>query len=172
MFSQSTHASIFVFADFNVHHKDWLTFSGGTDRPDELCYNFQISNDLVQMVSFPTWIPGCDSHSPALLDFFYTDPVFVLQLSSFHWKIMIMFLSQLLLTFLQAQKGMLHFIAQLKTILVLIGAVFVIIWEMFHGSISLKLVLLLLVLNFMSGSRLELMYVALIINIIAFVPIE
>ena len=26
--------------DFNVHHKDWLTFSGATDRPNELCYNF------------------------------------------------------------------------------------------------------------------------------------
>ena len=22
------------------------------------------------MVNFPTWIPGCDSHSPALLDLF------------------------------------------------------------------------------------------------------
>ena len=25
-------ANVFVFADFNVHHKDWLTFSGGADR--------------------------------------------------------------------------------------------------------------------------------------------
>ena len=25
---------------FNVHHKDWLTCSGGTDRPGELCCNF------------------------------------------------------------------------------------------------------------------------------------
>ena len=32
------------------------------------CYNFSISNDLTQMVNFPTWIPDCDSHSPALLD--------------------------------------------------------------------------------------------------------
>ena len=23
--------NIFVFGDFNVHHKDWLTYSGGTD---------------------------------------------------------------------------------------------------------------------------------------------
>ena len=29
-----------------------------------------ISNDLTQMVNFPTWIPDCDSHSLALLDFF------------------------------------------------------------------------------------------------------
>ena len=63
-------AIVFVFGDFNVHHKDWLTYSGGTDRSGELCYNFSISNHLTQMVNFPTWIPDCDSHSPALLDLF------------------------------------------------------------------------------------------------------
>ena len=63
-------ANAFVFGDFNVHHKDWLTYSGGTDRPGELCYNFSISNDLTQMVNFPIWIPDFDYHSPALLDFF------------------------------------------------------------------------------------------------------
>ena len=25
-------ANVFVFGDFNVHHKNWLTYSGGTDR--------------------------------------------------------------------------------------------------------------------------------------------
>ena len=35
-------ANVFVFGDFNVHHKDWLTYSGGTDQPGELCYNFSI----------------------------------------------------------------------------------------------------------------------------------
>ena len=59
-------ANVFVFEDFNV----WLTYSGGTDRPGELCYNFSISNDLTQIVNFPTRIPDCDSHSPALLDLF------------------------------------------------------------------------------------------------------
>ena len=63
-------ANVFVFGDFNVHHKDWLTYSGGTDRPGELCYNFSISNDLTQMVNFPAWIPDCDFHSHALLDLF------------------------------------------------------------------------------------------------------
>ena len=29
-------ANVFVFGDFNVHHKDWLTYSGETDRPGEL----------------------------------------------------------------------------------------------------------------------------------------
>ena len=55
---------------FNVHDKDWLTYSDGTDRAGELCYNFSISNDLTQMVNFHTSIPGCDSCGPALLDFF------------------------------------------------------------------------------------------------------
>ena len=61
---------MFVFGYFNIHHKDWLTYSGGTDRSGELCYNFSISNDFTQIVNFPTWIPDCDSHSPALLDLF------------------------------------------------------------------------------------------------------
>ena len=29
-------ANVFVFGDFNNNQKDWLTYSGGTDRPDEL----------------------------------------------------------------------------------------------------------------------------------------
>ena len=63
-------ANVFVFGNCHVHHKDWLTYSGGTDSPGELCYNFSISNDLTQMVKFPNLIPDCDSHSPALLDLF------------------------------------------------------------------------------------------------------
>ena len=65
-------ANVFVFGDFSIHHKDWLTYSGGADRSGELCYNFSISNDLTQMVNFPTRIPDCDSHGPALLDLFLT----------------------------------------------------------------------------------------------------
>ena len=40
--------------------------------------------------------------------------------------------------------------------------IFVIIWEMFHGRVSLNSVLLLLLVNFVSGFRLELMYISLI----------
>ena len=76
-------ANVFVFGDFNVHHKDWLTYSGGTDRPGELCYNFSISNDLTQMVNFPTWIPDCDSHSPALLDLFLSSDASVCSTMAF-----------------------------------------------------------------------------------------
>ena len=46
-------SNVFILADLNVHHKGWI-----------------ISNDLTQMVNFVTRIPDCDSHSPALLDFF------------------------------------------------------------------------------------------------------
>ena len=34
--SINSSANVFVFGDFNVHHKDWLTYSSGTDRPGEL----------------------------------------------------------------------------------------------------------------------------------------
>ena len=63
-------ANVFVFGDFNIHHKDWRTNSGGTNRPGELCYTFSITNDLTQMINFPMRIPDCDSHSPALLNLF------------------------------------------------------------------------------------------------------
>ena len=63
-------ANVFLFGNFNVHHKDWLTYSSGTDRSGELSYNFSISNDLTQMVNFPTHIPDYDSHSLTLLDLF------------------------------------------------------------------------------------------------------
>ena len=33
-------ATVFAFGHFNIHHEDCLIDSGGTDRPDELCYNF------------------------------------------------------------------------------------------------------------------------------------
>ena len=68
--SMNSSTNVFVFRAFNVHHKDWLTYPGGTDQPGELCYNFSISNDLTQMVNFHTLILDSDSLSPALLDLF------------------------------------------------------------------------------------------------------
>ena len=70
VFSINPSTTVFVFGDTNVHRKDWVTFSGSTDRSGELCYNFSVSNDLTQMVNFSTRIPDCDSHSPALFDLF------------------------------------------------------------------------------------------------------
>ena len=58
--STNPSANVSVFGVFHVHHKHWLTYSGGTDRP----------GDLTQMVNFPTRIPDCDSHNLGLLDLF------------------------------------------------------------------------------------------------------
>ena len=77
-------ANVFLFGYFNIHHKDWLIYSGGTDRPGELCYNFSISNDLTQPVNFAARIPDCDSHSPALLDFFLSSDASICSTMAFH----------------------------------------------------------------------------------------
>ena len=72
-------ANAFVFGDFNVHHKDWLTYPGGTDRSGKLCYIFSPTTLLkfptqilvfYSVSDFPTQIPDCDSDSPALFDLF------------------------------------------------------------------------------------------------------
>ena len=77
-------ANLFVFRYFNIHHKDWLTYSG-TDRSGELCYNFFISNDLTQMVNIPTFllIPDCDSQNPALLDLFISSDASICSIMAF-----------------------------------------------------------------------------------------
>ena len=125
-----------------------------------------VSSDLTQMVNFPTCIPDCDSHSSAVLDLFISSDAiaFVLHWLSLHWEILIM-LSQFPMTFQLIRNRMPHFIALFMSILVLIGMVFVIISEMLHGMIYLNLVLLLLLVNFVSGVRLKLMYISLIENI-------
>ena len=95
-------ANVFVFGDFHVHHRDWLTYSGGTDLPGEYCYNFSISNDLTQMVNFPTQIPVCHSHSPALLDLFISSDASICSTMDL--------LSQFPLTFQLIYNRMPHFI--------------------------------------------------------------
>ena len=98
--------------------------------------------------------------------FFLLMLVFVLQWLSLHWEILIMSFSQFQLTVCQTKNGMPYFITDLMTILVLIGTVYVIISEMFHGRISLNSVLLLqLLMNFVSEFRLELLYISLIVSI-------
>ena len=158
-------ANVFVFVDFNIHHKVWLTYSGRTDRSGELCYNFSISNDITQMVNFPTQILDCDSHSPALLD------LFILSDSSICFRMACFPLGKsnhVIWVFIDfwsysQRDAPFHCIA----------------YEYSHADwdglldhlrdvpwgISLNSVLLLLVLNFVSGFRLELMYIALIKSI-------
>ena len=82
-FSINPSANVFVFEDFNIHYKDWLTYSSRTDRSGELCYNFFISNNLTQTVNFPTRIPDSDSHSPPLLDFFLSSDASVCSTMAF-----------------------------------------------------------------------------------------
>ena len=50
------HAFSYFFRGFNVHHNDWLTYSGGTDRSGELCYNCFIHS--VHPPSSPTFCWG------------------------------------------------------------------------------------------------------------------
>ena len=47
---------VFVFGDFNVHHKDWVTYSGGTDRPGELCYPMTLFRWLTFLLGLLTVI--------------------------------------------------------------------------------------------------------------------
>ena len=100
--------------------------TGLTDRFGELCYNFSVSNDLTQMVNFPTQIPDCDSHSPALLDLFISSDASICSTvalpplgNSDHVVV--------LFAFHHIHNGMSHFITLLVTIFGLIGMVFVII---------------------------------------------
>ena len=51
------------------------------------------------------------------------------------------------------------------TIPMLIGTVFPILWEIFHGRVSLNSVLLQMPVNFVNGLRLELIYISLTITI-------
>ena len=104
-------ANVFVFGDFNVHHKDWLTYSGEIDGPGELCYNFSASDDLTQMVNFPTQIPDYDSHRPTLecISLFWHQYLFCNCFPSIG-KFEFMLLSQFPLTFSQIHSGMPRFI--------------------------------------------------------------
>ena len=123
-----------------------------------------ISNGLTQLVYFPTGILECDSHSLALMDLLlcFNASIFFCKgfpsfgkfwsccFLSFHWL---------------SVKLRMRCSVSSQTILMLIGTVFVMIWEMFHVKISLSLLPLLLLVNFVSGLSLELMYISLIVSI-------
>ena len=72
--STSPSANMFIFSDFNIQHKDWRTYSGETDIPDELCYDF--SNDLKWPYSdawlsyLDPWLWISQSCSSGFLSFF------------------------------------------------------------------------------------------------------
>ena len=90
-------ANVFVFGDFNVHHKDWLTYSGGTDRSVII---FLSQTILLRWLTFP--LESLTVTLTVLLFWIYLfllTLVFVLQWLSLHWEILIMLLSQFPLTF-------------------------------------------------------------------------
>ena len=124
-FSRSTHLLMFLFLETLMS----IIRTGFPILVEliNLVNSSIISNDLTQMVNFPTRIPNCDSHSLALWDLFLSSDTSIPSAMAFPpLEILIMLLSQLPLTFHQLHNRMLHFIAQLMTILVLIGMAFVI----------------------------------------------
>ena len=147
-------ANVFVFGGFNVLHKDWHIYSGGADWPGDLTQ--------LTLLRWLTFLLGSQAVILAVLlfwiYFFLLMLLFVLQWLSLHWEILIMLLAHFRSTFHQIHNRMPCFIALLMTILVLIGTDFMIISEMFHGRISLNLMVLLLLVNFVSGFGLECIY--------------
>ena len=113
------------------------------------------TKDHTQMINDSTQITGSNRNSPALVDLLTL--VFVLQWLSLHGKILIMLLPQFLLTFIQIQSGC-SFPWHSSLFSCWLGRS-VMIWEILHGRIHLNWVflLLLLLLNFASRCRLELM---------------
>ena len=106
---------------------------------------------LTQIVNFATWISDCHSHNSALLDLLLSSDASICSTMAFPplgnsdhvvVSVSIDVLIDWKLTCLMA-------------ILVLIGIVFMVIWEMYHARISLNSVLFLLLMNLVSGFRLE-----------------
>ena len=117
------------------------------------------------MFNFPNWIPDGYSHSPAVLDFFLYSGASINSAMVFSplrnpdhvlVSVSIDFLSN------SKRDALFHHIAYDYSY---DDTVFVNIWEMLHGRISSNLVILLLLVNFLSGFRLVLMYISFIIDI-------
>ena len=69
----SSPANVFVFGDFNLHHKDWLTYSGGLI---DLVNSVIIFLSQIILLRWLTFLLRSltVTHSPVLLDFFlYSD---------------------------------------------------------------------------------------------------
>ena len=153
-------ASVFVFGGLNVNHEDWLTYSGGTDRHGELCYNFSISNDFTYMLNFPTEIPENDSEIVLSVNPSICSTVHFPQLGNSDPAVVLV--STDLPSSSKGEETPL-FNGQLMHFFLLIGTIFGINWRIFLKRISL--VLLPLVLSFISGFRLKVMYICLTANI-------
>ena len=115
------------------------------------------------MVNFPTWIPDCDSHSPALLDLFLSSDASICSTMAFptlgNSDHVVVSVSIDFPTNSQ-QDAPFHRISYDYSCADCDGLCDHL--KGFHGRISLNLVLLLLLVNSVSGFRLELMYISLI----------
>ena len=89
-FSRSTHLLFFFLRNFNVHHKDWPTYYGGSDWPGELRWS------QMALLRWLTFLLGSQTVILIVLLFwicvFFLTLVFVLQWLYLHWEILIMLL--------------------------------------------------------------------------------
>ena len=114
-----------------------------------------ISGKLVEFF-FMFLISDCNSHNTAVMDLFVSHVsicstmAFIALGNSDHVVVS------------KNNRGLPSFIV--SSILVLIRTVLGVIWEMFHRKISLNSVLLLLLVNFVSGLMLEWTYASLIVT--------
>ena len=129
--SINTFANIFVLEHLSVHHKDWLTYSDGTENIVKEPYS-----DGQVSCSNPWFLQPCsfECFSSFWPQYFFCSsfPSIVKLWSCCCLKHVI---------YLQTQSEMSLFIIQPMIIFVWIKIVFSVIWEMFRVSISLNLVL-------------------------------
>ena len=108
--SRSTDEVLLI--NFNVHHKDWLTYSGGTDR---LVNSVIVFLSQITLFRWLIFLLGFQTVILIVLLFwiylFLLVQVFVLQWLSLLWEILIMLLAQFPLIFHQILNGMPCFIA-------------------------------------------------------------
>ena len=113
------------------------------------------------MINFPTCTPDCDSHIPALLDLFLSSDTSICStmalppLGNSHHVVI-----SDPIDFPSNSKRHAPFPCMAYDILVVFRKVFVII----YGKVSLSLLLQMLLVNFVSRLKLELMYTSLIIS--------
>ena len=88
LLSVNSSAKVFFFGDISVYHKDQLSYSGGTNRPDEYCHNLKrpYSDSGLSYV-----ILECNLILTVWLIWsclFLLTLVFVLECLPFHWEIL------------------------------------------------------------------------------------
>ena len=152
-------ANVFVVGDFDVLQKDKLTYFGRTDGPSELC------DDLTQLVNYPSGISDCDCQNPVLLDLFLSSDASICStkacppLGNSGYVVVSVYID-----FQSNSKGdtLSHCIAYDYSCAD---------WDGLHNDLTdvpgediLGLLLLILLVNSVSGFRLELIYITLILS--------